>query len=507
MKKNKLIHNSFSGLLQVILTALLAFISVPIFINKLGLEVYGTFAIVSIVGNLNSLANFGLNGALMIYISKQGKGKQSNNDIIATIIFMFLVILIVSFIMLTFRDFILVKIFAIPEAHFIEASLLFRLLIVSNAILLFGQTGTAIIDACQKVYISNIIQFIYSLLYWGGIIVVILMGGRLYTIGMVILFSSILWFGLISYSVFKIWGRLDFSKLFSAFLPSIKKQLAYGSKIYFTGIIAFLFEPLSKILLSNFVNINAVGIFEIGFKIKTQINSLIAKSLYPLLPFIASKGSTNEFKHRLYDFSTKIQIFIMPFSVILFFCFPYLINLWLGDNNSNEATVFVSVMTISMLLFSPSKIPIYQFLLANNRAGKTFLIQLSSVIVNIAFFFLFLSKYGQYSILISNSLAFLSSYIICSIFQIIYFNISWKVILYQELNFLVIFVLLIIPSILVNKLIPSGVIDLLVYPIITYLAFLIINKKFRLFNKKDSQYYFGTLGKFDFLFRKIFWIQ
>ena len=59
--KKTLINNSLSGLVQLIITALLTFICIPVFINKLGVELYGVFAIVSVIGNLNIFANLGLN--------------------------------------------------------------------------------------------------------------------------------------------------------------------------------------------------------------------------------------------------------------------------------------------------------------------------------------------------------------------------------------------------------------------------------------------------------------
>lgn len=507
MKKTIIIKNSISGIIQVILTAVLAFASVPIFINHLGIELYGVFALLSIVGNLNSLANFGLNGALVVYISKQGKGHQSNNDIIATLIFMTSVIIFIATFTIIFRSNILKGIFSIPEKYFSEATKLFVMLVLSNSILLLGQTATAVLDACQKIFINNISQFFYSFLYWGGIILVVLSGGGLYQIGILILFSATIWFFIVYFFAYKEWGSFNLKDSIVSFLPSLKKQIAYGSKIYFSGLISFLFEPLSKILLSNYIDLKAVGLFEIGYKIKSQTNGLIAKSLYPLFPFIAANMPTTDFKLKLYDLSKKIQLFVVVISVIFLFCMPFLMKSWLGNSYTKEATIFVIVMTVSMLLFSPSKIPIYQYLLANNLAGRTFYIQLTSVFLNIIFFFIFLKEAGAFSILISNSIAFLGSFILCNYYQFKFFNIKLSVLIRDEILMASFFLISSFSGYLIFRIKPIGITDLLIYPSLTYFFLLIFLRTFRLFSKHDSNYYFGSFGRFEPFIRKILWIK
>ena len=71
-RKKVLINNSLSGVCQLVITALLTFFSIPIFIHKLGTELYGVFALVSVIGNLNLFTNLGLDVALRKFIAEQG---------------------------------------------------------------------------------------------------------------------------------------------------------------------------------------------------------------------------------------------------------------------------------------------------------------------------------------------------------------------------------------------------------------------------------------------------
>ena len=195
-----LIKNSLVGIIQFVLTAILTLISVPVFIHQLGMELYGIFAIISVIGNLNLLANFGLNGALLVYIAKQGKCRESDHDIIVTQIIMIILTLVFAMLAIIFCDFIIQKMFSIPARFVPEAKNLLIYLVFANSLLLLGQTYSAILDAKQKIYISNICQFIYSLIYWGGMIIAVSMGGQLTMIGMIALLSAIVWFLLVMIS-------------------------------------------------------------------------------------------------------------------------------------------------------------------------------------------------------------------------------------------------------------------------------------------------------------------
>jgi len=503
MSKKKLITNSMTGILQSILTAFLAFASVPIFIGKLGIELYGVFALVSIVGNLNTLANFGLNSALLVSVAKQGKCKESNYDIAVTFILLIVIISILSILAIFFSEFIIKVLFAVPEKYESSAKQLIIYLVLANSLLLIGQIFSSIIDSQQKIFLTNISQFTYSLIYWASIISIVLLGGGLNQIGMGMLFASIVWFILVFLFAKKVWGNFQLDGLHQNFFMVLKKQLSYGSKIYFSGMTAFLFEPLSKLLLSHFIGIKATAVFDIGIRVKSQINGLISKGLYPMLPFIASSNITDVFRNKIFDLSKKIQLFVMPISITLIFTLPILIKLWLGDNNLAETTIGIIAITVSMLILSPSVVPIYHFLLAKNHAEKTIYIQLSSVITNLIVFLFLYKSIGFYAILFSNSFAFFSSFVMCNYYQLKFLQIKLAEILQYELKMFFMFLVssLICYFVFISKSI--GLIDLLIYPIIIYSSFLVFIHKFNVFTKEDEVYYFNSLGKLGLIIKKV----
>jgi O-antigen/teichoic acid export membrane protein len=493
MAGKQLIKNSFIGIIQFILTAILTLISVPVFIHKLGMELYGIFAVVSVVGNLNLLANFGLNSALLVYVAKQGKCRESDHDIIVTQIIMGALTTIFTILAIVFSDFIIRDVFSIPVEYKVEAKNLLLFLVFANSFLLFGQTYTAIIDAKQKLHITYICQFIYSLIYWGGMILVLSLGGHLTMIGMIAFITSIIWFFLVMFFSLRIWGKLEINGVLKNFKKTAKKQLTYGFKIYLAGLTGFMFEPFSKILLSNFIGLNAVALFEIGIRIKSQINGLFSKAFYPLLPFIANSPDNYDLKSKVFDFSKKIQLIVIPICIVLVFILTVLTNLWLGNVNFEQASVFTITLTISMLLFSTPILPIYLYLAAKNKADKNIWIQFSSVVVNTILFITFYRIMGLYTILFSNSFAFLASYSIGNYYHYKYLGANFRKESPYYLKLIIFGITCSIACVLVRHFIPFSLWDLLIYPFIVGLSFIFFVRHQKLLTNDDMELYFGYI--------------
>jgi len=493
MSKNTLIKNSVTGVIQFVLTAILTLVSVPIFIHKLGLELYGIFALVSVIGNLNMLSNFGLNSSLLVYVAQQGKSKESNYDIVVTQILMIGITTIFTILVIIFKEQIVSDLFSVPEQYSNQAGLLLVYLSIANSLLLIGQINTAIIDALQMIYLSNISQFFYGIIYWGGIIIIVTLGGDLADVGFVALCAAMIWAIIVFMISRYLWGKMEIKGLKNEFKRVVVKQIAYGSKIYFSGLVGFLFEPLSKILLSNFIGLNAVAFFEIGSRIKGQINGILTKIIYPFLPFIANRPINIELKRKVFDLSKKIQLIVLPISIIAGFSLSILVKLWIGEHNYFISSVFVITMSTTVLIFSVPILPIYQYLAAKNLGDKNIWIQLSSVVVNIIIFFALYKVIGLYSILISNTLAFLASYSLGNYYQGKYLDIIFR---NEMLFYFQIFIYALFCTagcLIIRYLIPVGLWDLLIYPIIVIASFIFYVRKMELITKLDLELYFETL--------------
>lgn len=503
MGKRQLIKNSGYGLVQYILTSIIMLVSVPVFIHKLGLELYGIFSIISVIGSLNLLANLGLNSALMVYISRQGKCRESDHDIMVTQILMVAFVTLIIVLTIMFKEKIVHNLFSIPEQYSGDSEILLVYLIIANAFLLIGQTYAAIIDALQKIYLANIIKIVYSIIYWGGMILVVSLGGGLANLGVIALVSAIIWFILLFIISRYFWGQLNLNGLKNQFIKVARKQLSYGSKIYISGLVSFMFEPLSKILVSISFGLNAVALFEIGIRIKAQINGILTQVIYPFFPFIANSQNNANLKNKVFDLSKKIQIIVFPASIVIGFILTILIKLWLGKENLQQISVFAIILTVTILLLSAPILPISHYLSAKNMPEKNIWIQFLLVVVNIIVFYTFYKIIGLYTILLSNSLAYLTSFILGNYYHYRYLDVKFRKEWPYYLKLLAFGIACTAICMSLRYNIPIGLWDLFIYPSLVVISFIVYVRWLKLISDQDLEQYFGTLPIFKNILTRI----
>ncbi|MBS4036035.1 MAG: oligosaccharide flippase family protein [Ignavibacterium sp.] len=482
--------NSLSGVIQIILGIILVFISIPLFISVMGSKTYGVFSILLIIGNLNSFTNLGITASLVKFLAEQGKVKQSNYDIFISFMILLIVGFSFSLLLFLFTEVTLFDLFKIPkEYNSNDTLILYYSLLVSNFFLFVGQIGVAVLDSLQKIYLTNILQTIYNSSYWLFIILILIVRPSLPLIGFSILLSSFIWLIILIYFFLKHWNYFEFSGIKENIFFTIRKNLNYGFKIYFSGLINFFFEPLSKILLSNFVGITEVGYYDIILRVKTQLMNLVLKVFYPIIPYISAEKDIARVRLLITDICKKIAFLIIPILIVSFYGANTVVNLWLGDDFTLVAAS-ISYL-ISAYLLSIIMLPNYQYLTYKGFPGKTIIMQLSNVIVNILLFFFTYEYLAFYAIIVGNIGALIFSTIQGFYFQKKYLNnfvfekldefYKWITII--GLTF---FIGHIVTSIQLNKIIQ---LILLVVSVITFYFYFL--RQFKIFNSKDISTYFG----------------
>jgi O-antigen/teichoic acid export membrane protein len=498
-----LYKNSASGIILLILASILMFILVTIFTKYLGVELYGLFSIVSLIGNINIFASFGLNSALIKFISEQGKSKESNLDIVVTLLITCIFLCLLSFLSLYFNGYILLSILNVPFIYLDLSRKLFFCLIISNYFAFLGQTLSAVIDSQQKIFLTNALQMIYNLLYSGSIIVIVLMGYSLDVIGLSILFTSLVWFILITISFFKVWGRLQFEGLKSNFLRVSKKQISYGLKIYTSGLIGLLYEPLTKIIISHFIGIKEVGFFDIALKVRNQLQNLIGKTYYPIYPLIAQTKEYQKLRNIVHDIEQKVFICIPPILSSVLLCSAPFTRIWMGQNSSDLIIDGIIIITSAYLIASFTIIPFYMYLMIK-RASITIYIQITNVIANSVVILLIYHILGFYSVYIASSFAITSSFIVSLYYQKKYLNSLIFDSFNQLLKVIFEFIICFISGYVCTLFINDNLLKLILIPIIVTLISILSMRYLKLFKKEDMQRYLGERTSFYNIGVKIF---
>lgn len=502
--KKLLIKNSLSGIIQLLITAVLTFLCVPILISKLGLELYGVFAVLSVVSNLSSLADLGMDRALIVYLSNQGKSRESNHDIFIALIIKVLLLFFLLVFLLAFESEILLDLLNIPSHYYNVSVVFYRCILFSNVFMILGMTFASILDALQQVYLNSFSRFVYSLIYWLGILLAILSGNGLAEIGYISILASFVWFLVTFLIALKYWGSFSIQGLYGNIKRLFIKQISYSSKIFSASILNIFFEPLSKVLISNYIGLNTVALFDVALRIRGQIASLFSKAIYPLGPYIANTPNSPYLYGLIVDITKKIHLIIIPFAVMFVFLSQILLYLWMGDATLKELTLFVSILCGSFLLFVPSTYPIYQYLYTKSLAGKTVWIQCVNVSVNVLVFFLIHRFCGLYTILYSNTIAYFCSYLLSIYFLKKFVCPDFQSISGFYVKIILLFFSLISVGYLLKFLIPLSMIDLLIYPILLGILSLFLMKYLHLIVKSDIETYLGFSPKLKMILINFF---
>jgi O-antigen/teichoic acid export membrane protein len=416
-KKKLFLFNSVTGVVQLLLTMILVFFSIPIFIKNLGDIQYGIFCAVAVIGNLSTFANLSLDATLIKYISEQGKTQESDYDIVTSFLLLTIILLPLSIVIFLFREFILLNVVKVPIEFLSVSSVFLVYLLAANFFLLLGKIFTAVLDANHKIYLTNLYLFIYTVFYWGCVIVLVLAGYGLEQIGISIFCSALLWFVLVMYSATKIWGKFNIDGLRYHFKRIVKKQLSYSTKIYIGSLFAFLFEPLTKILISNLVGISYVGLYEITLKVKNNLLAIFLKFLYPLYPFIAHENDHDKLRIQIARTSKILFYLIIPIIVTVIICTKSIMTLWIGGENIPILTISTIIIVCFSLLLSTTVTPIYIFLRLKNHPEKEIYMQALNAGVNILIIILFFRYLGYASIILGNTLTLIAPFSLCIYYQ------------------------------------------------------------------------------------------
>lgn len=502
--RNILIKNSFSGIALLILSTILVFVSVSIFNKKLGSEVYGIFATLTLIGNVNIFSNLGINSSLLIFISENGKCKESDHNIIVAFIIFFFIVTLITSVAIVFNYSVIVNILNIPVAYYSSVRFLYFMLVFSNALILFNLIASAVMDSMQKMYITNLFQFLYNIVYNLSIISSIILSNNLNYIGLVTFISSLLWVIALNITAFKKWGKIDFHGLQFTFKHLLLKQLSLGSKVYISGMVFFFYEPFTKILISHFFGVKEVGFWDIALKVRNQITGLINKAGLPLLPYISQLKESDKIRLIIHDLEQKIYFIILPIVLISFFCTEPFIRLWIGGENVKIISITAFFITATFLIFSSPMNPQYMYLMSKGHAGKTIIIQTVNVTSNILIILITYRFWGYYSFVVSSTCAIIISFGLMLYYQKKLFNSLIFDNIFQIVKLIIIFITTYLIIYFLNIfVIMTDVIKLIINPIFIILTTVFFYKLFKILSVADLERYLGKNTRFFFIAKKI----
>jgi len=134
-------------------------------------------------------------------------------------------------------------------------------------------------------------------------------------------------------------------------MPAFREMIAYSSKVQAAGLANGLFEPLTKILMQKFGNLEILGVFELAYKTVSLTRNLVASGVSASLPALTSLiSSARSQAIDLYE-TSKRRTILASIIVFVAICLasPIISYLWIGKLE-HKYIVFVLVLSIGFLI-------------------------------------------------------------------------------------------------------------------------------------------------------------
>jgi O-antigen/teichoic acid export membrane protein len=346
-KPNSFLKNSFITLVRQFTSIVIGTLLIIIIARMLGPELQGEYALITnFPAILMMFINLGINISTVYYVSRQeiDPGESFFNNLIIGVILSIIGVIAGFIAIYFFGDLLFKDIDDHSYVYFILIAIPFMLM---------------------NTFFQTIFQGIQDFKVFNTILVVTQISNLLLVLILIVLFD----FGLMGALIAFISGHaltllfiLVFSvKRFSLTrenlrlnVPYLKKSFHYGFKSYMSNLVTFMNYRINIYLLGFFVGNTAVGLYFTALTLGEKLSVFTQSISSVLLPKIASMGTEEERNHLTSIVSRFTMIFMLLFSVVIFFVIDFLAPV-LG-NQYKETPFFLKILLPGISLLAVEKI-------------------------------------------------------------------------------------------------------------------------------------------------------
>ena len=330
--------NMASGVVVTVINAVALMTAFPIYLHFLGYEKYGVWLVLTTVLSFAQLGNLGISQAVMKLVAEEhGRGDIEGIQRYVTtgLALLCLSSSFVLIVILVFKTQIIAA-FKLSDENAQTTLWLLPYIGILSIYVFIVQALNATLSGLGRMDLANYIQSLgrivavtvtVILLYYGRGIKSLLIGNTL----------SYMFIHIASLICIRRTARIRILRLRNLDFQRSKRILRFGSAVFGGSLIAMLFSPFNKLMLSRYAGVSAIPIFEIAFRGSMQVRGLVEAGLRALMPEI-SRISANMTRNaidkisRTYRRGMKlIFLFGIPMYGVLIIFIPLLLRLWLGE--------------------------------------------------------------------------------------------------------------------------------------------------------------------------------
>lgn len=330
----RLTLQSVSSVFQVIVSAVALFVLYKVLLQSIGVAKVGIWSLLMSMGALAQVAQLGLSGSVVRFVSKySARGEtETVRQVIRTAAlstaFLYCVVLAVGY---PFFRLFLEK--ALPSE-----SLFIALEILPHAICAFWIVSVAGVyqaglEGVQGFLPRNLILAGDSLSY---LVLCAVLTPRYGLVGLA-------WARIVQNVITFFACRVALSRKLSGLGSSwpvwerslFVEMVRYAINFQVVSILAMLFEPVMKGLLSRFGSLTAVGYFEMASRMTVQVRALIVGAVQVIVPYLSRLQETApERVVQVYSRACEVVFFLSVSSFgMLIAALPLIAKVWIGDES------------------------------------------------------------------------------------------------------------------------------------------------------------------------------
>jgi O-antigen/teichoic acid export membrane protein len=404
IQKRQILTNVGMSILQVIFSGIILFVLYRFLVVTIGIEQLGIWSIVLATTMATQISNLGFSGSVVKFVAKYIARAEFEqvSDVIQTAAlsicgFIGLILIIAYPLFQNLLGYIM------PAHRLADALSLLPYALFSFWLTTIASIFQASLDGCQRIDLRSLLlmgsSLLYLLLAWlmvpnykllGLAYAQILQAGSLLLLSWLLLRRILNFLPIIPYC----WNRDLFMEM-----------LFYGTNFQLTSIMAMLFDPITKVLLSKFGNLTMVGYYEMAYRMIIQFRAIIVKANQVLVPVIANLNeNTPEYIKKIYKHSYRLLIYLaLPFFGGILTAIPLISVLWTGHYEMTfiSFALLLTVANFCNILASPAYF-------ANLGTGKLFWNTLAHVVIavlNVGLGLLMGVFYGGHGVVIASVLA------------------------------------------------------------------------------------------------------
>ena len=335
--RRRLKINSVSGLVRFAISSSVYLFLYPFLLHSLGYQRFGLWALLGISAQYAVIGDLGISNALIKQVAEASLDTQRNKigDLAgsATAIFTLIGGAATALVFMFHRA--ILNALHVQPALLQEADVLLRGMVLVLWLTLLSNVYTSVLSGLHRMDLTNLIQTAGLVLNAVCSVVAIEMGAGLTGLMLSSAVTAIAsWVAAVI--LVRRAGSGDWLVLPRAHRRLMGGLLSFGGYLYVAGLSTLLLDPMMKVLLTRFGSLEWVSEFELASRIVTQIRSLFANVMFPLLPAASLLSRDSASVHALFTKATRLLwSSAVPIFLVLSIMAGPLITVWLGHSLPN----------------------------------------------------------------------------------------------------------------------------------------------------------------------------